>query len=94
MVSETVKKLVIDTLNPLIPEIGHRYITDDGRLIEIEDGKFWGTSGVSNFWYWREVLEDGTLSEVKEHGYGIQLKEIKEWIKIQVPSPLVLYKGE
>lgn len=40
-----------------------------GRKVRITSGQFWGEHGVSNFWYWREVLPDGTLGP-QEHGYG------------------------
>lgn len=35
----------------------------------IEDGQFESHGRVSNYWYWRRVLPDNTLSE-REHGYG------------------------
>ena len=41
----------------------------DGRTVKITSGQYWGTHGVSNFWYWREVKPDGSLGE-EEHGYG------------------------
>ena len=42
----------------------------DGRTVRIIDGRFWGEHGVSNFWFWREVKPDGSLSRKKECGYG------------------------
>ncbi len=37
--------------------------------VVITGGSYYGASGgVSNFWYWREILPDGTLGEQK-HGY-------------------------
>jgi len=51
-------------------EIGKRVKHPDGRLVEITNGQFWGNYGMSNYWYWREVLEDGTLAENIEQGYG------------------------
>lgn len=41
-----------------------------GKLVKITGGSYWGTYGVSNFWYWREVLTDGTLSKNEDCGYG------------------------
>jgi hypothetical protein len=41
-----------------------------GRQVKITAGQYWGTHGLSNFWYWREVLPNGDLSETVEHGYG------------------------
>lgn len=45
----------------------------DGRVVQITGGRFWGEHGLSNFWYWREVAEDGTLRGVRESGYGREL---------------------
>ena len=41
-----------------------------GHLVEITDGEYWGRRGLSNFWYWRDVLPDGTLSKEEKSGYG------------------------
>jgi hypothetical protein len=40
-----------------------------GRFVTITSGQYWGAHGLSNFWYWKEVLADGTLGP-EEHGYG------------------------
>lgn len=48
---------------------GDRVKHPDGREVEIVDGQYWGTYGLSNHWYWCEVKEDGTLGN-KENGYG------------------------
>jgi hypothetical protein len=37
--------------------------------VRITEGKFWGTHGVSNFWYW-EILDDNNEVIGKDHGYG------------------------
>lgn len=50
--------------------IGDRVKHPDGRTVEITKGRFWGTHGLSNFWYWREVMPNGELSATEEHGYG------------------------
>lgn len=42
----------------------------DGRIVQITAGRFWGEMGMSNFWYWREVLPNGELAKNVEHGYG------------------------
>jgi hypothetical protein len=52
--------------------VGDRVKHPDGRTVEITSGQYWGTYGLSNFWHWREVLADGTLSATDEHGYGWQ----------------------
>ena len=66
-------------------EIGKRYPDSEGRLVEIEDGRFWGEYGVSNFWYWRLVQQDGSLSEILYHGYG-DLKATGDENTPQYPS--------
>lgn len=51
-------------------KIGDRVKHPSGRTVQIIDGQYWGLHGLSNFWYWREVLSDGSLSKKKESGYG------------------------
>ncbi len=51
-------------------KIGDIVARPSGRKVKITDGQYWGTHGISNFWYWREVLKDNTLSKKEEHGYG------------------------
>jgi len=41
----------------------------DGREVKITHGRFWGTYGVSNFWYWAPILANGEFGP-EEHGYG------------------------
>ena len=50
-------------------EVGDIVERPNGRLVKIVDGQYWGTHGLSNFWYWRRVKADGTLGRL-EHGYG------------------------
>lgn len=50
--------------------IGDRVTHPDGYLVEITQGQWWGTYGLSNFWYWKRVSEDGSLSDEEECGYG------------------------
>ncbi len=52
--------------------VGAKVEHPDGRMVKITEGQFWGDYGVSNFWYWREVMPDGSLSKKEEHGYGWQ----------------------
>jgi hypothetical protein len=40
-------------------KVGDRVRYFDGRLVQITGGQYWGTHGISNFWYWREVLPNG-----------------------------------
>mgnify|MGYP000900371784 CR=1 FL=1 len=37
--------------------------------IEIINGQFWGNHGLSNFWYWYRLDENGNRVR-EEHGYG------------------------
>lgn len=69
-VADFVKKIVEDVCGETKMRVGARLTHPDGRTVEITSGQFWGEHGVSNFWYWREVLSDGSLSEKEEHGYG------------------------
>ncbi len=42
----------------------------DGREVKIISGQYWGAYGLSNFWRWREIMPDGSLSKIEEQGYG------------------------
>lgn len=67
---------VLDMLDREFPrgsylEVGKAYQHPLGRLVKITGGAFWGLYGLSNYFYWREILnEDGRLSDWEEHGYG------------------------
>ncbi len=37
--------------------------------VYITSGQFLSGSRLSNFWYWKRILHDGSLS-AEEHGYG------------------------
>ena len=52
-------------------EIGKEIKHPDGRTVKIKSGCFLDPiyGRVSNFWYWNEVLEDGSLGK-EENGYG------------------------
>lgn len=69
-VQQWVKDLTAETFGESQMEVGKRLEHPSGRTVEITKGQYWGEHGLSNFWYWREVLEDGTLSEREESGYG------------------------
>jgi len=54
------------------PNIGSIVTYMDGEKqydVYIIDGQYNGSNGLSNFWYWRPILDDGTLGEI-QHGYG------------------------
>lgn len=69
MVEQWVKDIVEDIHGRDHLEVGMVTTHPDGRTVRIVDGQFWGTYGVSNFWYWVPVLEDGSEGP-QEHGYG------------------------
>lgn len=52
-------------------KVGDRVKRPDGSLVEITGGSFYGGYGrVSNFWRWRKVMRNGSLSFKEESGYG------------------------
>jgi hypothetical protein len=64
-------KELINEVHPFSKvKIGDQLGHPSGRKVQITNGQFWGTRGVSNFWYWREVLPDGNLGPDEECGYG------------------------
>ena len=71
-VEKWVRDLVEETGGGAPFSVGDRVLTLDGRTVEITSGQYWGTYGLSNFWHWREVLPDGSLSTRDECGYGWQ----------------------
>lgn len=69
-VIQDIRNLVEEVCGGAPFAVGDRVKHPDGRTVEITGGSYWGERGLSNFWYWREVLPDGSLSEKEEHGYG------------------------
>lgn len=51
----------------------------DGRVVIITYGEAFGTYGLADLWYWREVLPDGSLAH-EEEGRG--------WTSWDVQGPL------
>jgi len=43
---------------PLVVGGRYRY---NGHVVEVVDGQYWGAAGLSNFWTWRRVLDNGKL---------------------------------
>ncbi len=68
MIEQWVKDIVENSSSGNQLEVGMVAKHPDGRTVRIVGGQYWGEYGVSNFWYWREVLPDGELGE-KECGY-------------------------
>ena len=67
LVAPWVQDLVAEVIPPSILRVGQRF-QHKGRVVEITQGTYWGTDGVSNHWYWRPVLADGSLGP-EEYGY-------------------------
>lgn len=72
------------------PKIGsivkHKGLKPEQDVL-ITDGKYNGTHGVSNFWYWKRILPCGTLLK-EEFGYGNFEKSENEY-KIETTVILV-----
>lgn len=50
-------------------EVG-KYYQHKGRIVFITSGQYWGTHGISNFWYWCPVDASGQINKnEEEHGY-------------------------
>lgn len=64
-----VVELVENRMGPSPFAVGDTVQHPSGRTVKITDGQYWGEHGISNFWYWRELLPNGSLGPV-EHGYG------------------------
>jgi hypothetical protein len=69
-VGRWVKDIVESSLGKSSLSVGAVVRHPSGRTVKITGGQYWGEYGISNFWYWREVLPGGKLSKTEEHGYG------------------------
>jgi hypothetical protein len=69
MTSPWARELTEEVLGGPPFAIGDVVLHPSGRTVKIVGGQYWGTRGLSNFWQWKEVLENGELGP-KEHGYG------------------------
>lgn len=63
-----VKELVEEVDGGCPIAIGQRWKIN-GKICQIVGGQYWGEYGVSNFWYWKTVNEDGSLG-AENCGYG------------------------
>ena len=73
-ISEMAKRLTEEVYGPAPFAVGDIVLHPDGYKVKITGGQYWGEFGLSNFWYWRKVNDDGTLGE-KQHGYGWRPEE-------------------
>lgn len=71
MVEQWVKDLTEEVLGGPPVAIGKRYLHPKDGEIEITSGQYWGTHGLSNFWYWK-VLSTGEI----HHGYAGDWPEV------------------
>lgn len=69
MVSRWVQNLTESVMGGAPFAIGDIVKRPSGRTVKITGGKYWGTYGFSNFWYWKKVLSGGELGK-EESGYG------------------------
>lgn len=58
-------------------DVGDIMRHEDGRIVKVTGGQYWGTHGLSNHWTFREVLADDSLGP-DEHGYGYVLVDKAE----------------
>lgn len=73
LATDQLSRLAADLTRKYFPQtlaIGMRCLHPNGHMVEITDGQYIGTHGLSNFWYWRRVFANGKLSSKLEHGYG------------------------
>jgi hypothetical protein len=68
-VSKSIQDMVSSVLGSSPFKIGDVVTHPSGRTVEITEGQYWGTYGISNHWRWKEVMADGTYGP-EEHGYG------------------------
>lgn len=69
MVLQWVKDMTENVMGPEPFKVGDIVQHPSGRTVKIASGQYWGERGLSNFWYWNEVLPNGELGP-EEHGYG------------------------
>lgn len=83
MVEQWIKDLTESILGSAPFAVGDIVKHPDGRTVKITSGQYWGTHGISNFWYWREVLPNGELGP-EEHGYGwrTETPQIQQDVKV------------
>lgn len=70
MVAAWVKSMTEEVLGGPPFKAGDVVLHPEGYKVQIMGGQYWGEHGLSNWWSWRRVLEDGKLSDKVESGYG------------------------
>ena len=74
---ETRKRISNPKIKSIVRHTGYRFEDDPNYPCDVfitsgqyEVAQGFGAPRISNFWYWKRVLEDGSLAEEEEHGYG------------------------
>jgi len=74
-VAQWVKEMTEEVLGGPPFKVGDIVKHPDGKKVQILAGQYWGEHGISNFWYWKEVLPNGELGK-SGSGYGWDPKEL------------------
>lgn len=56
--------------NPGFNTVVYTKDKDTLQPIIVISGQLWSGGRMSNFWYWYDINENGTVSTTKRHGYG------------------------
>ena len=65
-----VKEIVEDVCGQSAMKIGALVRHPDGYLVKVISGRLWGEYGISNWWTWQRVNDDGSLGEeISGHGW-------------------------
>ena len=66
-----VEQIISPKIGSIVRHTGWFYEYDKNYPCDvlITDGQYMSDDRLSNFWYWKRVLGDGTLADT-EHGYG------------------------
>lgn len=68
-VAKWVQDLVEDVMGPSPMMIGADIRHPDGYMVRIISGQLWGEHGLSDWWTWRRIKDDGSLGR-EVSGYG------------------------
>jgi hypothetical protein len=76
MPEKWVTNLVEDVIGGSPLQVGKKYMHPEHGLIIVTDGQYWGTHGLSNFWYWNEIDPETGRHVKGHHGYGGNWPEV------------------
>jgi len=82
------EKIKNPKIGTIVRHTGWKFEHDENYPCDvlITGGQYMSQTGVSNFWDWRRVLPDGSLSKT-EHGYGSFEKSDKNYVIIPSSQP-------